>query len=104
MRFILYLAFICLLTSCKSSQKTIASTTAPSVASTAEGLSIEKAVKVKSINEEYQWAKAQCPGCQFMGQALMFVKEKPYDALTFKASDGTEKKFYFDISSFFGKF
>lgn len=104
MRFTFYLFMLCLLaSSCKSTQKATSSSTQQET-SVADGSSAEKAIKVKSIGEEYEWAKAHCLGCQFSGQALLFVNKKPYDALTFKLPDGSEKKFYFDISSFFGKF
>lgn len=69
-----------------------------------DGSSYENAVVVKSIKEEYEWVRVHYPGSQMQSQALMFRDKKPYDALTFKLNDGTTKTFYFDISSFFGKF
>jgi len=37
-------------------------------------------------------------------QSLVFKNNKPYDILSIKTADGTEKKIYFDISNYFGKF
>ena len=68
-----------------------------------DGLSIENAVKVKSIAEEYEFARNKCQGCQLLGQALIEHKGKPYDELKFKKADGQEISYYFDISSFYGK-
>lgn len=68
-----------------------------------DGSSIEKAIKVKSISEEYEFAARECVECQFMGQYLVFEKKKPYDILEFKKLDGTVVSYYFDISSFYGK-
>ncbi len=103
MRLIFYIFFICfLVSSCKTTQKT----STPSEATTSEhdGSSMEKAIKVTNIREEYEWVRAHYLNSQMMSQALLFNKKKPYDELTFKMTDGTTKKFYFDISSFFGKF
>jgi len=106
MRITLYLLIICLLAcSCKSTQQSTSSNAGKGTVSVADGSSMAKAIKVSNIREEYEWAKAHCPGCQFMSQALLFDnKKKPFDALTYKAPDGAKKEFYFDISSFFGKF
>lgn len=103
MRLTFCIFFICLLVcSCKTTQQTNSSGNVTT--SERDGTSIEKAVKVKSIREEYEWVGSRYPGSQRMSQALLFDKKKPYDELTFKMPDGTIKKFYFDISSFFGKF
>ncbi|WP_323028108.1 hypothetical protein [Gelidibacter japonicus] len=68
-----------------------------------DGSSYEKAVIVKSVAEEYEYAKKACQGCQLLGQSLSQYKNKPYDILRFKNSDGDEVIYYFDISKFYGK-
>jgi hypothetical protein len=37
-------------------------------------------------------------------QALSHYKNKPYDIITIKTSEGKEIDVYFDISNFYGKF
>ncbi len=69
-----------------------------------DALSFETALKVKNVGEEYQFALDNCNGCALLGQSLVEHKNKPYDILTFKKPDGEEIKYYFDISSFYGKF
>lgn len=67
-----------------------------------DGSSFKKAIIVQSISEEYQYVRQVCPTCQVTSQALVFEKKKPYDILY--AKDGVvDKKFIFDISSFYGK-
>ena len=69
-----------------------------------DGSSFEKAVKVHSIEEEYQWVAEHHPSVQLKKQSLVFNKKKPYDILTFTRKDGSDQNFYFDISSFYGEF
>jgi hypothetical protein len=69
-----------------------------------DGLSFETAIVAKSIPDEYKWIQANYPGSKVVSQALTNQNEKPFDILTVKLADGSEKKFYFDISKFFGKF
>jgi hypothetical protein len=69
-----------------------------------DGLSFETAIVAKSIPDEYKWIQVNYPGSQVVSQALTRKNEKPFDVLTVKLADGSEKKFYFDISKFFGKF
>ena len=68
-----------------------------------DGSSFEKAFKVKDIGEEYEISRKLCPACQLNGQALMSKKNKPYDVLSFTKPDGEKVSYYFDISSFYGK-
>lgn len=70
----------------------------------ADGLSMENAVKVKNVKEEYSYVRENCKDCKILGQALLFNKDKPYDRLEAEKPDGTKISYYFDISSFFGKF
>lgn len=71
--------------------------------STNDGLSLETALKVNSIKEEYEFARNNCNNCQMLGQALLQHKGKPYDKLMLKNAKGEEMSYFFDISSFFGK-
>ena len=71
---------------------------------TKDGSSIESAIKVRNVSQEYAYIKKVCEGCQLLGQSLLFEKKKPYDKITVKTIDGKEVSYYFDISSFYGKF
>lgn len=94
-----------LLTSCSSSKKTgQATTSATSSSKDKDGSSFEKAIVVPSVAAEYAWLREHYPGYKRKGQSLTFKDKKPYDILTVELADGTERKFYFDISSFFGKY
>lgn len=68
-----------------------------------DGSSFEKAIVVKSVGEEYEYAGKVCSDCQILQQSLVFKKKKPYDVLDFKKPNGEEVSYYFDISSFYGK-
>ncbi len=68
-----------------------------------DGLSIENAIKVKSVTEEYDYVRKNCSNCKLLGQALINQNGKPYDVLKLKKEDGQEISYYFDISSFYGK-
>ena len=68
-----------------------------------DGSSIEKAIKVKSVAEEYEYIRSNCQGCKFLQQMLITDKKKPYDILVVEKPDGSEVSYYFDISSFYGK-
>ncbi len=67
-----------------------------------DGSSYEKAVKVKSVPEEYEWLRKYYPSYIMIQQSLVFNDKSPYDILSIKI-DGVKKEVYFDISSFFGK-
>lgn len=67
-----------------------------------DGSSYEKAIKVQSVSEEYEWLGLYYPGYTMIRQVLAFENKTPYDILKFEF-DGVEKEIYFDISSFFGK-
>ena len=94
-----------LLISCSPSKKT-GQTTGATVTNSKDkdASSFEKAIAVPSVAAEYAWLREHYPGYKRKGQALTFQDKKPYDILTVELADGTEKKFYFDISSFFGKY
>ncbi len=68
-----------------------------------DGSSFEKAIKVKSVPDEYQYVKENCTDCTMQSQSLSENKGKMYDIFSLKKADGTEVKYYFDITSFYGK-
>lgn len=68
-----------------------------------DGSSIKKAIKVNSVPEEYQYVRKNCIGCEMKSQALTEENGKYYDILTLKDSSGKEVRYYFDITSFYGK-
>lgn len=68
-----------------------------------DGLSLETALKVQNVKEEYEYVRRHCNNCQILGQALLQHKGKPYDKLMLKNANGEEMSYYFDVSSFFGK-
>ncbi len=68
-----------------------------------DGSSYEKAIKVKSVPDEYKFAKENCTDCTMQSQSLSEKNGKMYDVLSLKKPDGTEVRYYFDITSFYGK-
>lgn len=68
-----------------------------------DGSSPEKAIKVKSIAEEYEYISKHCVGCRVVMQSLINKKGRYYDAIEVISADGKKSTFYFDISSFYGK-
>ena len=74
-----------------------------------DGSSYENAIIINENKEsagvakEYQWIRENYPGSSPAGQALQHVKGRSYDIITIKTSNGIEKKLYFDITKFFGK-
>jgi hypothetical protein len=69
-----------------------------------DGMSFDQAIKVNNIREEYQWVAAHHQSLTLKQQSLQFKDKKPYDVLTFTRTNGSEQRFYFDISNFYGKF
>jgi hypothetical protein len=101
---LIFFASLLSATSCHSTKKTALQTTTVGEADNEhDATSFEQAVKVRSIREEYQWVGAHHQSLELKGQALVFKDKKPFDVLTFTRTDGSEQKFYFDISSFYGK-
>ncbi|MCB9201759.1 MAG: hypothetical protein H6604_01740 [Flavobacteriales bacterium] len=68
-----------------------------------DGMSIQSAIKVKGISEEYEYVYSRCNGCKVVKQTLIHEGNKHYDVLTVQNFNETEVEYYFDISSFFGK-
>lgn len=67
-----------------------------------DGLTTESAVRVRNIQAERQWLQKHYPGAEVKSQALL-MGAVPMDLITIQLPSGEEKKIYFDISSFFGK-
>src|SRR5688572_6566902 len=74
--------------------------------STNDGSSVEKAIKVHSIDQEYAYVRKVCADCELKGQSLISNDSgtKHYDVLTMVKPGGEEVSYYFNITSFFGKF
>lgn len=87
--------FLLLLTSCGSKKQ--------ASELVRDGSSFEKAIIANSISEEYAYVRKVCSDCKIQGQALVYEDKKPYDVLTLIKPDGEKVSYYFDISSFFGK-
>src|SRR4051812_2120051 len=74
-----------------------------------DGSSFEKAILIKHATEgtgvksEYRYIEQHFPGSKVGMQALQNNNKRMYDVLTIQTSEG-EKKVYFDITEFFGKF
>jgi hypothetical protein len=68
-----------------------------------DGLTMERAVKAKSVDFEYTWVEKRYPGSHVAGQVLLTKNRVPYDKLEVVLADGKKIELYFDISSFFGK-
>ena len=80
----------------KESAKSISKTDSKS------GMSFETAVKVKTVEEEYQYLASKYPGSKVLGQALVYDDNgTPYDILTVQMSDGKTVKYYFDVTEVF---
>lgn len=62
----------------------------------------------KGVSAEYDYIEllhgAEGTGWELAYQMKYDVDSSSYDVLEVRFPDGTEKKFYFDITSFYGKF
>ena len=79
------------------------SSTKKTTSSSAGEATVENAIKVSGISEEYKYIKKNCSGCQVVQQSLVFIKKKPYDILEVRKANGETVEYFFDISSFYGK-
>jgi hypothetical protein len=78
------------------------------------GESMEDAIIIQAPNseigvaKEYQWVEKHFGrrnvSWKLASQALVPGGDRFYDLLHIRLADGTEKKLYFDITDFFGKF
>jgi len=55
------------------------------------------------VPAEYEWLKTNLPDAKRKSQSLITGK-RTYDLFVVVLPNGEERKVYFDISSFFGKF
>ena len=109
MRVIVVVAALVLATSCATS-------TPPAPASPQTehverlGTGCDDAVVIDAKNEndgvhaEYAWLARACPGCHRAGQDLITCNGKATDILHVVTAKGETRDFYFDISSFIGKY
>lgn len=114
MKKIALIPLIVLAMACHSSKHTtttpVGSAGQSSATGTQDGSSYENAVVIQEkregpgVDAEYKWIREHYPGSKTGSQALVFKNGKPYDILSIKTADGAEKKIYFDISNYFGKF
>jgi hypothetical protein len=112
MKKIIFIALVPLAIACSSSRHSTTPSGTPQTASSSaqDGSSYANAVVIREKSEtvgvsaEYKWLGQRYPGYKNNGQALQNVNGKPYDVITIETADGVEKKVYFDISNFFGKF
>ena len=60
------------------------------------------AIKVNTVEEEYEYLSAKYPGSKVLGQALVYDDNgTPYDILTVQMPDGKTVKYYFDVTEVF---
>lgn len=114
MKKICFVLLVAIAAACSSTKHTSTgistNTTVVQVNPSADGSSYEKAIVIQEKHEtagtqaEYKWIRDNYPGSKTQMQSLNYNNKKPYDIITIKTADGTEKKIYFDISNFFGKF
>ena len=75
-----------------------------------DGTSLQQAVVISAPNSrvgvdaEYRWILQRFPGAQPTGTSLLMVEGRAYDSIDVRMPKGETRTFYFDISSFFGKF
>jgi len=112
MKKIVFIALVALMAACspaKHNSSTSNNSTQVS-AGQADGSSFDNAIIINEKGEragvaaEYKWLREHYPGYKSKSQSLQSNNKKPYDVLSITTADGTAKKVYFDISSFFGKF
>ena len=68
-----------------------------------DGSSIEKAIVIDDIGEEYLWVQENCMGFQPQMQSLQHINGKPYDILELINHKGEGRTICFDVSRFYGK-
>jgi hypothetical protein len=67
-----------------------------------DGASIEQAIVVKNIGEEYGWIRRHCAGFEPGEQSLEEIGGRFYDVHQLRNAAGLEKTIYFDITTFYG--
>jgi uncharacterized protein YcfL len=71
---------------------------------TNDGLSMETAIKVKSVAKEYTLLTSLCPDCKLKSQGVTSKGSRSYDVMTMIKPNGETVVYYFDITSFYGNF
>jgi len=84
----------------------ISSCSATKTQDVADGSSMNNAIKARSVDNEYQIMKDRCPDCNIKSQRVTKndVNNKHYDILTLTKPGGEDVTYYFDITSFYGRF
>lgn len=67
-----------------------------------DGSSIEQAIVVQNIGEEYGWIRRHCAGFEPGDQSLEEICGRFYDVHQLRNAAGLEKTIYFDITTFYG--
>jgi hypothetical protein len=67
------------------------------------GSSPQTAISVRSGLEEYDWFVRNLQDARLVGKELSFFGGKPFDVLTFAIGSGSERRVFFDVSSFYGR-
>lgn len=99
-----------LIFSCATTKKSSTASTNQTTSLDNDGSSFEKAIVIheksesKGVAAEYDWLNKNYPGYRSNGQSLTMNGKKPYDIIEIVTASGEEKKIYFDISNYFGKF
>jgi hypothetical protein len=80
----------------------------PSGESFEEAITIHARSSAEGVPKEYAWLELRFgrrgKDWKLISQSLCLREERSYDVLHIRLADGSEKKFYFDITEFFGKF
>ena len=101
------IALVLLCTACTSTPS--ADTASSQKEAIGKGSSIENAVEIKATNSsegiraEYEWISKRHPEFKRESQALIDHDPKFYDKIEITTKDGTKRTYYFDVTSFFGK-
>ncbi len=79
-----------------------------------DGSSVEQAIVINAtssrigVPEEYNYIERTCGQCDvdytIKGQTLYEQNDRQYDVISVKQKDGSKRDFWFDITSFYGKF
>lgn len=67
------------------------------------GLSMEEAITVGSVAEEYEWVRCVFLGLRALEQELRMTPFGPRDVLTVHLPEGEQARIWFDISACFGR-
>jgi uncharacterized lipoprotein YehR (DUF1307 family) len=68
-----------------------------------DGSSLDKAVIVGSVRAEYLYIDRTFKEATILSQMVVDNNGNPYDVVTIKTNDGSQKDVYFDISKFYRK-